>query len=76
MRLDEVVKPQDITDSSWIVELWHDGKDLFVEMINGAIYQYFGVPEKAAVLMTMSQSKGKFMWRYIRSGQFKYKRIH
>ncbi len=47
---------------------------LEVEFINGAIYQYYGVPENIHDQMMKEQSKGRFLNTYIRN-QYPYSRV-
>ena len=47
---------------------------LEVEFMNGAIYQYYGVPEHIYNQMMAEQSKGRFLNTYIRN-QYPYSRI-
>lgn len=74
MKLYEVIEPTYIDNSSHIEEIWHDGKDLFVQFLTGAVYKYFGVKENVAKRMIRAHSRGRFMHRHVR-GKYKYARI-
>lgn len=47
---------------------------LEVEFINGAIYQYYGVPDNIYDKMMTEQSKGRFLNTYIRD-QYPHSRV-
>lgn len=62
--------------SSNITSVGYDAQTqtLEVEFLDGAIYQYYGVPENMYDQMMKEQSKGKFLNAYIRN-QYPYSRV-
>lgn len=64
-RLLEAIAPTDV-DSSHLKTIEHNGKDLYITFKNGDTYEYDDVPEAMVRQMLKVDSKGKFLWRYIR----------
>ena len=64
-RLLEAIAPIDV-DSSHLKTIEHNGKNLYITFKNGSTYEYDNVPEAMARQMLKVDSKGKFLWRYIR----------
>lgn len=62
--------------SSNIRSIGYDGQTqtLEVEFLDGAVYQYYGVPENIYDQIMRAQSKGQFLNAYIRD-QYAYSRI-
>lgn len=61
----EAIAPTDV-DSSHLRTIEHNGKDLYITFKNGSTYEYDDVPEAMVSQMLRVDSKGKFLWRYIR----------
>lgn len=61
----EAIAPTDV-DSSHLKTIEHNGKDLYITFKNGSTYEYDDVPEAMVRQMLKVDSKGKFLWRYIR----------
>lgn len=61
----EAIAPTDV-DSSHLQTIEHNGKDLYITFKNGSTYEYDDVPEAMVRQMLKVDSKGKFLWRYIR----------
>lgn len=61
-------------ESSHIVDIEHNGKNLYVSFNNGTRYEYFDVPTEVARRLRLAPSKGKEMWASIRS-QYDYRRM-
>lgn len=61
----EAIAPTDV-DSSHLRTIEHNGKDLYITFKNGSTYEYDDVPEAMVRQMLRVDSKGKFLWRYIR----------
>lgn len=61
----EAIAPTDV-DSSHLRTIEHTGKHLYITFKNGATYEYDNVPEALVRQMLKVDSKGKFLWRYIR----------
>lgn len=61
----EAIAPTDV-DSSHLQTIEHNGKDLYITFKNGSTYEYDDVPEAMVRQMLRVDSKGKFLWRYIR----------
>ena len=61
-------------DSSHIQSIEHNGENLYVHFLNGAIYEYDGVTEQMAQRMLNAPSKGKFLWAYIRD-KYPYQKV-
>lgn len=68
----EAFAPIDV-ESSHLHTVQYTDK-LYIQFLNGAIYEYDSVPEDLAYAMTRAVSKGKFFWRYIR-GQYPYRKV-
>lgn len=64
-RLQEAIAPTDV-ESSHLKTIEHNGKDLYITFKNGDTYEYEDVPESMVRQMLKVDSKGKFLWRYIR----------
>lgn len=69
----EAIAPTDV-DSSHLETIEHNGKDLYITFKNGSTYEYDNVPESMVRQMLKVDSKGKFLWRYIRD-KFPYRKI-
>lgn len=64
-RLLEAIAPTDV-ESSHLKTIEHNGKNLYITFKNGDTYEYEDVPESMVRQMLKVDSKGKFLWRYIR----------
>lgn len=69
----EAIAPTDV-DSSHLRTIEHNGKDLYITFKNGSTYEYDNVPEPMVRQMLRVDSKGKFLWRYIRD-RYPYRKI-
>lgn len=69
----EAIAPTDV-DSSHLQTVEHNGKDLYITFKNGDTYEYDDVPESMVRQMLKVDSKGKFLWRYIRD-KFAYRKV-
>lgn len=69
----EAIAPTDV-DSSHLKTIEHNGKDLYITFKNGSTYEYDNVPEAMARQMLKVDSKGKFLWRYVRD-KYPYRKI-
>ncbi|SOK58593.1 hypothetical protein [Yersinia phage fHe-Yen9-04] len=69
----EAIAPTDV-DSSHLQTIEHNGKDLYITFKNGSTYEYDNVPEAMVRQMLKVDSKGKFLWRYIRD-KYPYRQI-
>lgn len=69
----EAIAPTDV-DSSHLQTIEHNGKDLYITFKNGSTYEYDDVPEAMVRQMLRVDSKGKFLWRYIRD-KYPYRKI-
>lgn len=69
----EAIAPTDV-DSSHLKTIEHNGKDLYITFKNGSTYEYDDVPEGMVRQMLRVDSKGKFLWRYIRD-RYAYRKI-
>lgn len=69
----EAIAPTDV-DSSHLQTIEHNGKDLYITFKNGSTYEYDDVPEAMVRQMLKVDSKGRFLWRYIRD-KYAYRRI-
>lgn len=69
----EAIAPTDV-DSSHLAVIEHTGKNLYITFKNGAIYEYDNVPESLTRSMLKQDSKGKFLWRYIRD-KYPYRKV-
>ncbi len=69
----ESIAPTDV-DSSHIDTIEHNGKELYITFLNGAIYEYDNVPEGLVRQMLKQDSKGKYFWQYIRN-KYPYRRV-
>lgn len=72
-RLLEAIAPTDV-ESSHLQTIEHNGKDLYITFQNGTTYEYDDVPEAMVRQMLRVDSKGKFLWRYIRD-RYPYRKI-
>jgi hypothetical protein len=72
-RILEAIAPTDV-DSSHLKTIEHNGKDLYITFLNGDMYEYDDVPEAMVRQMLRVDSKGKFLWRYIRD-RYPYRKI-
>lgn len=72
-NLFEFVAPTSV-DSSHLKSIQHNGEDLYITFLNGAMYEYDGVPEDLIRTMLRASSKGKFFWKYIRD-QYPYRKV-
>lgn len=61
----EAIAPTEV-ESSHLKTIEHTGKDLYITFKNGSTYEYDDVPEAMVLQMLRVDSKGKFLWRYIR----------
>lgn len=69
----EAIAPTDV-DSSHLQTIEHNGRDLYITFKNGSTYEYDNVPENMVRQMLKVDSKGKFLWRYIRD-KYPYRKI-
>lgn len=69
----EAIAPTDV-ESSHLQTIEHNGKDLYITFKNGSIYEYDNVPEALVRQMLKVDSKGKFLWRYVRD-KFAYRKV-
>lgn len=69
----EAIAPTDV-DSSHLRTIEHNGKDLYITFKNGSTYEYDNVPEPMVRQMLKVDSKGKFLWRYIRD-RYPYRKV-
>lgn len=69
----ESIAPTDVI-SSHLQTIEHTGKKLYITFKNGAVYEYDNVPENLVRSMLKQDSKGKFLWRYIRD-KYPYRKI-
>lgn len=69
----EAIAPTDV-DSSHLKTIEHNGKNLYITFKSGSTYEYDDVPEAMVRQMLKVDSKGKFLWRYIRD-KFAYRTI-
>lgn len=69
----EAIAPTDV-ESSHLKTIEHNGKDLYITFKDGSTYEYDDVPENMVRQMLRVDSKGKFLWRYIRD-KFPYRKI-
>lgn len=67
----EAIAPTDV-DSSHLATIEHNGKNLYITFKNGKTYEYDDVPEAMVRQMLKVDSKGKFLWKYIRD-KFAYR---
>jgi len=58
------------------VEYNRDTKTLEVRFLNGAVYQYFRVPEHVHRGLMDATSKGEYLDQIVKKGGYQYKRIH
>ncbi|ELW0836320.1 KTSC domain-containing protein [Escherichia coli] len=68
----EAIAPTDV-ESSHLKTIEHNGKDLYITFKNGSTYEYDDVPESLVRHMLTVDSKGRFLWRYIRD-KFPYRK--
>jgi hypothetical protein len=69
----EAIAPTDV-DSSHLKTIEHTGKALYITFLNGSTYEYDNVPEALVRQMLKVDSKGKFLWRYIRD-KYPYRQV-
>lgn len=69
----EAIAPTDV-ESSHLKTIEHNGKDLYITFKNGDTYEYDDVPEGLVRNMLRVDSKGKFLWKYIRD-KFPYRKV-
>jgi hypothetical protein len=69
----EAIAPTDV-ESSHLQTIEHNGKDLYITFKNGSTYEYDNVPEALVRQMLKVDSKGKFLWRYIRD-KYPYRQV-
>lgn len=69
----ESIAPTDVM-SSHLQTIEHTGRKLYITFKNGAVYEYDNVPESLVRSMLKQDSKGKFLWRYIRD-KYPYRRV-
>ena len=69
----EAIAPTDV-ESSHLVTIEHNGKELYITFKNGSTYEYDDVPEALVRQMLKVDSKGKFLWRYIRD-KYPYRQV-
>ncbi len=63
--------------SSNIASIGYDSNSqtLEVEFLNGAIYQYYDVPEALYEGLMAADSHGKFLNEFIKKGGYRYDRV-
>ena len=59
--------------SSNVAAVGYEGKDMYVDYKNGS-YVYKNVPKKVYDDLLKAESKGKYMWAYVK-GKYEYKRL-
>lgn len=69
----EAIAPTDV-ESSHLQTIEHNGKELYITFKNGSTYEYDNVPEALVRQMLKVDSKGKFLWRYIRD-KYPYRQV-
>lgn len=70
----EAIEATDV-DSSHIVTIeFSSNNHLYIKFKNGAVYEYDRVPEALVRRMLEVDSKGKFLWRYIRD-RYPYRKV-
>lgn len=74
MAIMEAIAPTDV-DSSHLKTVEHNGHNLYITFTNGATYEYDDVPEATARQLLKADSKGKFLWKYIRD-KFPYRKVN
>jgi hypothetical protein len=55
------MKSVKVTGSSTVARLGYHNRQLFVQLINGQVYQYRNVPKEVAINFAAAKSKGKFL---------------
>jgi len=70
--INEAFMPVDV-DSSHIKNVQYTDK-LYIEFLNGSIYEYDDVPEDLAREMLQQPSKGSFFWANIRN-KYPYRKV-
>ena len=61
-------------DSSNIDKIKHEDNNLYVQFLDGSIYEYIDVPHNIYQNMLTSQSKGKYLHQYIK-GIYQYSKL-
>lgn len=69
----EAIAPTDV-ESSHLRTIEHNGRNLYITFYDGSTYEYDNVPEALVRQMLKVDSKGKFLWRYIRD-KFAYRKV-
>lgn len=69
----EAIAPTDV-DSSHLKTVEHNGKDLYITFLNGAVYEYDNVPESLVRQLLKQDSTGKYFWKYIRD-KYAYRKV-
>ena len=69
----EAIDPTDV-ESSHLKTIEHNGKNLYITFKNGSTYEYDDVPEAMVRQMLRVDSKGRFLWKYIRD-RYPYRKI-
>ena len=68
---------REYVSSSNIASIGYDAMSeiLEVEFNNGAVYQYYNVPERLYNGLMEADSKGRYFDAYIKKGGFRYSRV-
>jgi hypothetical protein len=66
--------PRVPVSSSFIAAIGWTNDTLQVELLNGRIYEYYGVPRSVYSAFLSAPSKGKYFNSYVR-GHYRYRRI-
>lgn len=68
---------REYVSSSNIASIGYDAMSeiLEVEFNNGAVYQYYNVPERLYNGLMEADSKGRYFDSYIKKGGFRYSRV-
>lgn len=63
--------------SSNIASIGYDASDMIleVEFLNGAIYQYYDVPQRVYDGLMSASSHGSYLDAYVKKGGYRYSKI-
>lgn len=63
--------------SSNIASIGYDASDMIleVEFLNGAIYQYYDVPQSVYDGLMSASSHGSYLDAYVKKGGYRYRKI-
>jgi len=54
---------------------WRGGGVLTVQFLDGAVYEYDGVPLTVAAAFVESDSAGRFVWNILRAEGYRYRKV-